>query len=105
MLTETSANFAKAYSDYISFCSKIADAFADSYAAMAGVYLQERDSTSTIELERKMMAKARDIFDSRFREQDFLRSISVVTEAYSRMAKTTAFGQVYQNISNMAAAW
>lgn len=105
MLTETSANFSRAYFDYISFCSKIADAFADSYAAMAGVYLQERDSISTIELERKMMAKARDIFDSRFREQDFLRSISVVTEAYSRMAKTTAFGQVYQNISNMAAAW
>jgi polyhydroxyalkanoate synthase len=105
MTVETSGTFAKTYSDYISFCSKIVDAFADSYAAMAGVYLQERGSTSAIDLERKMMAKARDIFDDKFREQGFLRSVSEVTEAFSRMAKTTGFGQIYQNISNMTAAW
>jgi polyhydroxyalkanoate synthase len=105
MTTETSATFAKAYSDYILFCSKLAGAFADSYAAMAGVYLQERAATNSLELERKAMAKARDIFDDKFREQDFLRSVSELTEAFSRMAKATGFGQIYQNISNMAAAW
>lgn len=105
MLTETSANFAKAYSDYILFCSKTASAFTDSYGAMVDIYLQDRGSTSAIDLEKKMMAKARDIFDNRFRERDFLRSILDVTEAFSRMAKGTGFGQIYQNISNMNAAW
>ncbi|MGE5601372.1 MAG: alpha/beta fold hydrolase [Clostridia bacterium] len=105
LLTETSANFVKAYFDYISFCSKTASAFTNSYAAMVDIYLQERASTNSIELERKVMAKARDVFDDKFREQDFLRSVSEVTEAFSRMAKTTGFGHVYQNISNMAAAW
>jgi polyhydroxyalkanoate synthase subunit PhaC len=105
MTTETSATIANAYSDYILFCSKLVDAFADSYAAMAGVYLQERASTNSLELERKAMAKARDIFDDKFRDQDFLRSVSELTEAFSRMAKATGFGQIYQNISNMAAAW
>jgi polyhydroxyalkanoate synthase len=105
MITETSATFAKAYSDYILFCSKLAGAFADSYAAMAGVYLQEGALTNSIKLERKMMAKARNVFDDKFREQDFLRSVSEVTEAISRVAKATGFGQTYQNISNMTAAW
>ncbi|HYZ60167.1 MAG TPA: hypothetical protein VE544_10970 [Nitrososphaeraceae archaeon] len=59
MAVGTSGTFAKAYSDYISFYSKIADAFADSYAAMVDIYLQERGSTSAVELERKTMAKAR----------------------------------------------
>ena len=105
MTIETSATIAKAYSDYILFCSKIAGAFADSYAAMAGVYLQERASTNSIELERKAMAKARDVFDDKFRQQDFLRSVSEVSEAFSRVAKATGFGQIYQNVSNMTAAW
>lgn len=109
MTLETAGTFAKAYSDYISFYSsfnsKIANAFADSYAAMVDIYLQDRDSTNTSDLERKTMAKARDIFNDKFREQDFLRSVSEVTEAFSKMAKTTGFGQIYQNVSNMTATW
>lgn len=105
MTIEMSEAFAKAYSDYISFCIKIACAFADSYAAMAQVYLHERASSSATEMERKMMARARETFDSRFRAQDFLESISDITETYSTMAKTTGFGQIYQSLSNMSAVW
>ena len=105
MTTEFSAAFAKAYTDYISFYIKIAGAFADSYAAMARVYLHDRASSSATELERKMMTKARDTFDSRFRSPDFLESISHITETYSRMAKTTGLGQIYQSLSDISAAW
>ncbi len=105
MMPDAPASFVKAYADYISFCSKIAGAFADAYAAMSGVYLQERASTGNVELEKKMTSKARATFDSKFREKDFLKSISEVSEAYSKLAKNAGLGQMYQNASNLAAAW
>lgn len=105
MAAKMSAALAKAHVDYISFWSKVAGAFADSYAVMSSAYLQERASTSVLELERNMMAKARAAFDYRWRGEDFLKSISEVTETYSKLAKDTGFGQIYQNTSNVAATW
>lgn len=104
---ETYAIFGRTYADYISFSAKIARAFADSYAAMTSTYLQESASSPSsspdappTELERKMMAKARETFESRFRDQDFLKSMSEFIEAYSKLAKDTGFGQIYQSASN-----
>ncbi len=100
---ETYAIFGRTYADFISFIVKNARAFADSYAAMTSTYLQESASSSPssspdappTELERKMMAKTRETFESRFRDQDFLKSMSEFIEAYSKLAKDTGFGQKY----------
>lgn len=104
--TETyPAAFGRAYADYISYSDKIVKAFTDSCAAMVSTYRQENTSVCTGELEREMMAKARDVFDSSFRDQGFLKVMSEFTESYSKLAKDTGYGQLYQSISNLAAVW
>lgn len=91
------------FADSLSFYSRIGTAFADAYAAMAKP--STRGQASPADLEKEAMSKAREVFDSRFRAPDFLKSLSDVIEAYSMLAKSTGLGQMYQSASNLAAMW
>jgi P-type Cu2+ transporter len=105
MATESLGYITKAYVESLAFYSRIATAFADAYSGMTDTYLQEKYTVSIAECEKKMMAKARDAFDSKFRDQDFLKSLAEFTGTYSKIAKTVTLGQLYQNVSNIMALW
>ena len=105
MQTESFATFTKAYADWLNFYGRVRTTFADAYAGAANAYSDRAPSTSMANSERQMMEKARYAFDSKFRDPDFLKSLSEVTDSYSKLAEVTGFGQLYQIISNMTAVW
>ena len=57
------------------------------------------------ELDAIWLSKCRDIFESRFRENSFLNSLSNAIDCYSKLAQTTGIGQWYQGLSNLTSLW
>jgi class III poly(R)-hydroxyalkanoic acid synthase PhaC subunit len=64
-----------------------------------GTSLQSREA------EKAIMAKIRDMFDGRFRENGFVTTLADSVESSSNLANVTGFGQLYQNLSNIASIW
>jgi hypothetical protein len=50
-------------------------------------------------------SRIRNIFERNFREEDFISKLSDTIASYSALAKSTGFGQAYQNFSNFWSDW
>ena len=93
----------RAYADWVSLLSKASSAFSHATAAAASSY--SADSAGAGTQERQAMAAARAVFESNFRNPDFLNNLSVAIQSYCLLAKQSGVGQLYQTISGMAAAY
>lgn len=95
-----------AYLSSSSFYGILATAFANAWQAMSGsVYQDYASSKDNVEFERKTMARGREELDSRFRGETFIQTLADTVNSYSRFAKASGMGQVYQNTSSIAAIW
>jgi hypothetical protein len=65
----------------------------------------EEFSKDLPELEKTVRSKISDIFNLRFREEDFVSTLSDTLTSYSALAKRTGFGQAYQEFSVWWANW
>ncbi len=94
-----------AYSSSLRFYSKLFEAFTYAYLISLRTFSENETLQKKEELEQVIMNKIRDVFDVKFRDDDFIRALSDIVENYSKLAKLTGFGQVYQNMSNLASIW
>lgn len=100
-----SKDFVNSYSSSVEFYGTLASIFTDVYLASLRYFLENKHWHNLQELEKTWLSNCRDIFDSRFREDRFLNSLSNAIDCYSKFALTTGIGNWYQNISNLTSLW
>jgi polyhydroxyalkanoate synthase subunit PhaC len=100
-----SIEFTNSCSSSVEFFGTLANVFTDVYLASIGYFLENKNWQDMQELEKIWLSKCRDIFDSRFRAEGFINSLSNAVDCYSKFALTTGMGQWYQNISNLTSLW
>ena len=99
------SEFLNSYSSSADFYTRLASVFIDSSSVWTKIFLEKDNWRNIQELEKAWLSKCHDIFDSRFREEVFVNSLSNAVECYSKLARATGLGQLYQNISNMTSVW
>ena len=78
------------------FNEKIFKTFSEAYSVYLKITLEEF-SKDLPELEKHVRSKISDIFNLRFREEDFVSTLSDTLASYSALAKSTGFGRAYRN--------
>jgi len=104
-MTERWNIIGRAYQTALRFYGMLAVAFSDAYLIYHKTLYENKNLQNRTEVEKITMGKIRDMFDTRFRDDRFVRTLSDFVEVYSELAKVTNFGQVYQNISSLASIW
>lgn len=98
--------FSNSWFSGYSFYSKLATAIADASLALNRAFGEDYTvSNDRISAEKKGMASARDIFENRFTDPEFLKSLAQAVNDYSKWAKVSGYGLMYQNLSNMSSLW
>jgi class III poly(R)-hydroxyalkanoic acid synthase PhaC subunit len=98
-LYSASANFTR-------FNEKIINTFSETYSVYLKAILEDGNNAKDLsELEKIIRSRINNIFNLRFRDEDFVRSLSDTVASYSALAKSTGFGQVYQGSSIWWANW
>ena len=96
--------FMNSCSSSADFYAKLAGVFIDTSLALTRIFLTD-NWRNVQELEKKWLSSCHDIFDSKFREDTFVNSLSNAVDCFSKSAASTGFGQSYQNISNLTSMW
>ena len=99
------SEFVNSCSSLVDFYTKLAGVFMDNSVALSRIFLDEDNWLDLQMLERMCLSKSHDIFDSRFRQEAFVNSLSNAIDCYSKLAQTTGMGQWYQNMSNLSSLW
>jgi class III poly(R)-hydroxyalkanoic acid synthase PhaC subunit len=102
---DESNEFVNACSSSAEFYGTLASIFTDVYLASMGYFLENKNWQKFQEIEENWLSKCRTIFETRFREDKFVISLSNAIDCYSKFASTTGLGRSYQNISNLTSLW
>jgi len=98
-LYSASTNFSR-------FNEKIINTFSEAYSVYLKTILEDGNNTKDLpELEKIVRSRISSIFNLRFRDEDFVSTLSDTVASYSALAKSTGFGQVYQSSSIWWANW
>jgi len=88
------------------FNEKMFNIFSEAYSVYLKTILGGNNiSKHLTELEKIVKSRISNIFNLRLREEDFVNTLSDTVASYSRLAKSTGFGQAYQNSSIWWANW
>jgi poly[(R)-3-hydroxyalkanoate] polymerase subunit PhaC len=98
--------FAKMLSSSLQFNTKLSNAFTAFYQIYLNTISEYNISWKDFsELDKLLRSRAYKIFNQKFREADFINSLSNIVANYSELAKITGIGKIYQHISNMLSVW
>jgi hypothetical protein len=82
------------------FNEKIFNIFSEAYSVYLKTIVEDNNFSKDLpELEKVVRSRLSDIFNLRFREEDFVSTLSDLVASYSALAMSTGFGQVYQEFS------
>ena len=99
-------NFSSAMMHSLRLNGKIINTFSDVYSVYIKAISEGNNTAKDLpELEKIVKSRINKIFDQKFREKDFVNTLSDTVSSYSTLAKSTGFGQAYQNFSNWCANW
>ena len=84
---------------------KLYEAFTEAYSVYLNILFKENSSKDFAELENIIRKKIGNIFNTKFRDDNFIATLSNVVASYSTLAKTTGFGKTYQHLSNLWSVW
>jgi polyhydroxyalkanoate synthase len=86
---------------------KLYEAFSSAYAIYLSTlsHTSPNSITNLRQLEKIVRHKMHEMFDERFRHDDFVDALSDSVVLYSDFAKKTGFGQVYEALSNVISVW
>jgi polyhydroxyalkanoate synthase len=88
------------------FNEKLFYTFSEIYSAYLKAILEVKNITKDLpELEKVVRSTISKEFDSLFREEDFVSTLSDTVASYSELAKSLGLGQAYQNLSFLWANW
>jgi polyhydroxyalkanoate synthase subunit PhaC len=98
--------FYSASTNFSRFNEEIFKTFSEAYSVYLKTILEDGNITKDLpELEKIVRSRISNIFNQRFREEDFVSTLSDTVASYSTLAKSTGFGQAYQNFSIWWANW
>ena len=98
--------FSDAYFSSYSFYLNLATSFANVSSAAAETFYKDFASSKAMPaIEKRVMAAAREEFDAKFRNAEFVKLLAEAVNSYAKFAKAAGIGLAYQNISNTAAIW
>jgi polyhydroxyalkanoate synthase subunit PhaC len=85
---------------------KLYEAFVEAYSVYLNIlFKQDNTSKDLAELEKIIRKKIGNIFNTKFRDDNFIATLSNVVASYSNLAKATGFGKTYQHLSNLWSVW
>ena len=85
---------------------KLYEAFAEAYSVYLNILFREGNTSKDLaELEKIIRKKIGDISNTKFRDDNFIATLSNVVTSYSNLAKATGFGKIYQHLSNLWSVW
>jgi polyhydroxyalkanoate synthase subunit PhaC len=85
---------------------KLYEAFADACSVYLNVLIKEGGNSYDLsELEKIVRKKIGNIFNTKFRDDTFITTLSDIVASYSNLAAITGFGQIYQHMSNLWSVW
>ena len=85
---------------------KLYDAFTEAYSAYLNILFKEGNTSKDLaEFEKIIRKKIGNIFNTKFRDDNFIATLSNVVSSYSNLAKATGFGNTYQHLSNLWSVW
>ena len=99
------SEFVNSCSSLVDLYTKLADVFMDNSVALSRIFLDKHNWLNLQELEKMCLSKSHEIFDTRFRQEDFVNSLSNAINCYSKLAQATGMGQWYQNVSSLNSLW
>jgi polyhydroxyalkanoate synthase subunit PhaC len=95
-----------ASTNFLGFNEKIFNIFSEAYSVYLKTILEDDNVTKDLpDLEKIVKSRISNIFNLRFREADFVSTLSDTVASYSTLAKSTGFGQLYQSSSIWWANW
>ena len=103
---DISSAFARALLNTTQFNIKLYNAFAEAYPIYLGAISEYNKSWNDLsELDKILRSRFRKAFDEKFRQDDFVNTLSDTITSYSELARVTGLGQMYKHLSNRSSAW
>jgi polyhydroxyalkanoate synthase len=85
---------------------KLYEAFTEAYSVYLCTLSKEGGTSKDLgEFEKIIRKKIGNIFNSKFRDDNFIAILSDVVASYSNLARATSFGKMYQHLSNLWSVW
>jgi hypothetical protein len=85
---------------------KLYEAFTEAYSVYLNLlYKEDNTSKNLAEFEKIIRKKIGNIFNTKFRDDIFVTTLSDVVASYSNLAKATGFGKTNQHLSNLWSVW
>jgi class III poly(R)-hydroxyalkanoic acid synthase PhaC subunit len=85
---------------------KLYEAFVEAYSVYLNILFNEGSTAKDMaEFEKIVRKKIGNIFNTKFRDDNFIVTLSNVVASYSNLAKATGFGKIYQHLSNLWSVW
>jgi polyhydroxyalkanoate synthase subunit PhaC len=102
----TSIAYARLFRSSIEFNQELLYAFAEVWRMYLGTISEYNKSWEDYnELDKTIRSRSHKIFDAKFREERFVRSLSDTIANYSELVKITGVGEMHQLLSNRMAQW
>lgn len=98
--------FSQALLNTTQFNIILSNAFADAYPIYINTISEYNKSWKNLsELDQILRSRFRKAFDEKFREDNFVNTLSDTVTSYSELARVTALGEVYKHLSNKSSIW
>jgi polyhydroxyalkanoate synthase len=98
--------FARALLNTTQFNMILSNAFADTYPIYFSAISEYNKSWKDLsELDKILRSRFRKAFDAKFREGNFINTLSETITSFSELARVTGLGKMYQHLSNKSSAW
>jgi polyhydroxyalkanoate synthase subunit PhaC len=98
--------FVQALSSSMQFNTELCKAFAEAYTMyFSEISKYNKSWHDPFELDKLLRSKFRKLFDQKFREEEFVHTLSDAVAKYSDLAEITGTGKMYQHLSNRLSEW
>ncbi len=98
--------FYRAFMNSSRFNEKLFGTLSEAYSVYIKIIIEANNITKDVqEFEGIVRGRMHNLFDTRFREEDFVNTLSEAVASYSDLAKIMGLGQMYQDLSNVWANW
>ena len=98
--------FSQALLNTTQFNILLFNAFADAYPIYLHAISEYGKSWKNLaELDKILRSRFRAALDKKFRDDNFVNTLSDTVTSYSELARVTALGKVYKHLSNKSSVW
>jgi polyhydroxyalkanoate synthase subunit PhaC len=105
-LIDISDTFSRTLLNTTQFNIILSKAFVDAYPIYINTISEYTKSWKNLsELDQILRSRFRKAFNEKFREDNFVNTLSDTVTSYSELARVTGLGKMYKHLSNKSSAW